>query len=150
MPLMETIGPNARMQMRLKGQFEELPTTDQVNVIKLIQLGQRHVDPEAIEAEAIPELSEQGQAFIKNDLFRELYDVRTHRAPPPPDNMAGSEINPVMRGLLDVIKTLAGPQAVLDPDKSNRMGAKEEGKKEEKDGLGHHTCPQCKFKFGGK
>jgi hypothetical protein len=149
MPLMEAISPKERQHMKLRGMFDELPDTDKVNVIELVKLGKRTVAPEAVAMDEVPELSESGKEFIDHPLFREMYDVNTHREPPPPTNMAGSELSSVMRGLLEVIKTLKGEEGMLKPDNSNRVGG-EEGKKEEEQGLGHHTCPQCKFKFGGE
>jgi hypothetical protein len=110
--------------MRLQGQFEALPDSDKVNVIELVKLGQRHVDPSAMEAEAIPELSEAGRDFIKSDLFRERYDMNVHREPPP-QAPNSNEMNPVVRGLFEVIKQLQGSQGLLKDDNSNRMGAED-------------------------
>jgi hypothetical protein len=145
---MEAISPKERQHMKLRGMFEELPETDKTNVIELVKLGKRTVAPEAVEMDAIPELSEAGKEFIDHPLFREIYDVNTHREPPPPNNMAASEIKPVLRGLMEVISILKNREGMLDPDNSNRVGGEEKMEKEQ--GLGHHTCPQCKFKFGGK
>jgi hypothetical protein len=136
--------------MKLRGMFEALPETDRVNVVELVKLGKRTVAPEAVDMNAVPELSEAGKEFVDSGLFREIYDVNTHREPPPPSNMAASELKPVLRGLMEVISILKDKKGMLDPDNSNRVGGGEdvEGTKEE--GLGHHTCPQCKFKFGGE
>ena len=149
MPLLEAISPKERQHMKLRGMFDELPETDKVNVIELVKLGKRTVAPDAVAMDAVPELSEHGKEFIDHPLFREIYDVNVHREPPPPNNMAGSEINSVMRGLLEVIKTLKGSEGMLKPDNSNRVGgeeSEEEGESEES--AGHHICPKCKFKFG--
>jgi hypothetical protein len=130
MPLLEAISPKERQHMKLRGMFDDLPETDKVNVIELVKLGKRTVAPEAVAMDAIPELSEHGKEFVDHPLFREIYDVNTHREPPPPNNMAGSELKPVLRGLMEVISILKGKEGMLDPDNSNRMGG-EEGESEE-------------------
>ena len=126
MSLMDTMPEQSRNHMKLQSQFEELPETDKVNVIELVKLGKRTVNPDDVEAHAIPELSEAGRSFVDGGLFREMYDISTHREVPAPTNMAGHEMNPMMRGLFEMIKNLTGGK-VLDPDHSNRMGGGESG-----------------------
>jgi hypothetical protein len=125
MPLLETISQKERQHMKLRDMFEKLPETDKVGVIELVKLGKRNVAPEAVAMDAVPELSEHGKEFIDHGLFREIYDINTHREPPPPTNMAGSELKPVLRGLMEVISILKDKKGMLDPDNSNRVGAPE-------------------------
>jgi hypothetical protein len=123
MPLLDALSQKERQHMKLRGMFEELPETDKAGVIELVKMGKRTVAPEAMALEAAPELSEQGKAFVDHGLFREVYDINTHREPPPPTNMAGSELKPVLRGLMEVISILKDKKGMLDPDNSNRVGA---------------------------
>ena len=134
MPLMETISPRDRMQMKLQTGFEALPQTDQTNIMELVNLGKRVVRPEDVEAHAIPDLSPEAKAFVESGLFREIYDINTHREVPAPSNMAGHEVDPMIRGLFEVIKQLTGGKGQIDPGNSNKVGGGEASGKSGKSG----------------
>lgn len=122
MPLNDVIPSKDRMQLRLQGQFSDLPSEDKAKVIKLIQLGKRTVDPNDIDAQEIPELSEEGKQFVDSPLFREIYDVKVHREPPPET----PNLTPLLGGLMEVIKLLSGGKGLLKEENANLVGGGED------------------------
>lgn len=144
MPLLDALDPKQKQHLELRGLFDELPSTDQMNVVELVKMGKSSVAAADVEADI--ELSEEGKQFIQHPFFREIYDRNVNREPPPPDN--SPEMSPVVRGLLEVIKHLKGGEGMLKPDNSNRVGGGEE-KSSDGEPTGFEDELSTAFKEGG-
>jgi hypothetical protein len=138
MPLINTIRDEPGFkQISLQHQFNTLPQSDKIGVIKLIESGRAGHETDALE------LSEMGMEFVRRSEFHEIYGPQS-----PPQN----EMAPVVQGLMEIIRThhattpAVTPHGQINPRYRDLVGGDDRHSTTNKP----HSCPKCGHSMKGQ
>jgi hypothetical protein len=129
MPLINVIREDPQFKQQMVQQsFKDLPESDKLAVINLVEMGRAGRAPDGIE------LTGAGEAFVRTPEFREIYEGPR----PRPNPMAA------VMGLMDIIMQHQAthppqvPHGHLRPEFGDRLG----GSQGNINGIAT-ACPQC-------